>query len=460
MMKRLLIAGTHSGAGKTTIATGLMAAFASAKMRVQPFKIGPDYIDTAFHAAAAGRISRNLDLWMLGPETLAALFAKSARQADISVIEGVMGLYDGSGPGNLYSTAEVAKQLGCPVILVVDVRGMSGSAAAQVLGYREMDRQVRLAGVILNNVRTDRQAAAITAAIDEAAGVPVVGWLPADEAVRLPSRHLGLVPAGETSELRTIMSKLAAMIAAHIDMEKLMKIAEDTEPLHGLPQETINGGSRVRLAVARDAAFNFYYADSLDTLAAAGFELVPFSPLQDARLPESVGGLYLGGGFPEIFAETLAENQSMRQSVREALQTGMPCFAECGGFAYLCRQLIGLDGVAREMAGWYDHDIVMTGKLQRFGYVEVQLQNECVLGKPNMSFHGHEFHYSATLENPPEPIYRVKRVSDHSEWDCGFARGQAIAGYPHIHFAGCPDIARHFAARCGQYYGGDIPDAG
>ena len=314
-IKRLLIAGTHSGSGKTTIAIGLMAVVARRGLTVQPFKVGPDYIDSAYHTQVVGRSSRNLDDWMLPPATLRYLFARSAARADIALVEGVMGLYDGIGSTGAGSTAAVAKTIKSPVILVVDAKGMSTSAAAQVLGYQQYDREVLLSGVIINRAAPGRHYDSMREAIERATGVQVLGCLPPDRELSLPSRHLGLVPTFEMNGMRERMERLCVLIESHIDLERLLQIAAGAPDLDVVdnPIEPLSPRREepVRLAVARDRAFNFYYQDSLDLLEEMGAELTYFSPIEDNSIPADADGVYLGGGFPEVFAGELAANHTM-----------------------------------------------------------------------------------------------------------------------------------------------------
>ncbi|KFD40465.1 cobyrinic acid a,c-diamide synthase, partial [Peptococcaceae bacterium SCADC1_2_3] len=347
MFPRVVIAGVQSGVGKTTIATGLMAAMAEKGYRVQGFKAGPDYIDPGYHTAATGNVSRNLDCWMLPEACLKELFLRAAKGTDLAVIEGVMGLYDGySGRTEAGSTARLAKLLDAPVILVVDANGMARSAAALVLGYKNFDPALNLSGVIFNHVGSEKHYQTLSEAVAEKTGLKTLGYLPKNAALKMPERHLGLLPADEREELTAHLNKLAQAMAEFLNLEEILSVAKSAPPLDYPEQSIFPAGQqkKVRIAVARDAAFNFYYQDALDLLAAWGAELVYFSPLVDSSLPQNIQGVYLGGGFPEMFLEPLARNYSMVESIRRAHKKNMPIYAECGGLMYLSEGIIDFAG--------------------------------------------------------------------------------------------------------------------
>ncbi|NPV91104.1 MAG: cobyrinate a,c-diamide synthase [Firmicutes bacterium] len=451
-MKRLVIAGTHSGSGKTTIAIGLMAAFARRGLKVQPFKVGPDYIDSAYHTQVVGRASRNLDDWMLPPAVLRHLFTRSAASADIALVEGVMGLYDGIGSTPAGSTAAVAKTIRTPVILVVDAGGMSTSAAAQVLGYQQYDRDLPLQGVIINRAAPGRHYESMREAIERATGVRVLGCLPPDRELFLPSRHLGLVPTGEMDGMRERMDRLCSLIETHIDLEGLLRLAAGAPdlPYAENPIESLDHdrGTPVKLAVASDRAFNFYYQDSLDLLEDMGAELIRFSPIGDGCIPPEAAGVYLGGGFPEVFAADLAANRPMLDSLNRRLNAGLPCYAECGGLMYLTGGMVDRSGAMRPMAGVLGGAARMTDKLQRFGYVEVRLKGHCLLGGPGDRIRGHEFHYSEVDGVEAAHAYRITSAQGDREWEGGYIKNNVLAGYPHLHFWNNPRLALNFLDHC------------
>ncbi|MDH7497954.1 MAG: cobyrinate a,c-diamide synthase [Syntrophomonadaceae bacterium] len=448
-----MIAGTHSGVGKTTLTAGVMAALRRRGLRVRPFKVGPDYIDTGYHRLAAGAESWNLDLWMLGEPHLRAAFAHASQGCDVAVVEGVMGLFDGVGTTPEGSSAEVAKLLGIPVVLVVDGKGMSTSAAAQVMGYRDFDPALRLAGVILNRVSGEGHFRLLRQSIERYTGVPVVGWLPRDARVALPSRHLGLLPAQEMAGARQVVERAAALVEEHLDLDALLGAGTSLVP-EAVPVDAQPAAQPVRLAIARDEAFSFYYPSSLEMLQRQGAVLCEFSPLRSAGLPEAVAGLYLGGGFPEVFAEELASNRRLRESLRRHLEAGLPCYAECGGLMYLAGELVTAGGKAYPMVGFLDGRARMTDRLQRFGYVQVELERPTVLGPAGASFHGHEFHHSVVEGISAETAMTVTSTLSGRSWRCGFRRANVLAAYAHLDFWSNPELARHWLAVCRQWQGG------
>ncbi len=333
--KRIVIAGTRSGVGKTSIATGLMAALAARGMRVQGFKVGPDYIDPSYHTLATGRPSRNLDTFLMPPAAALEAFEGAAATSDIAVIEGAMGLYDGHRDNGGGSTAAIARLLAAPVLLVVDATSLGQSVAAEVLGYRSLDPRVQLAGVILNRVSNEGHLELLRRAIEEDTGLPVVGWLRRGSLPSLPSRHLGLIPAGEQAGLTAVLEELAAAVTAGLDLARVVALADGAGPLPAgagrfFAVARAEAGEAIPIAVARDQAFSFYYQDALDYLAALGAKLIPFSPLQDSRLPPEAAGVIIGGGFPEIFLADLAANRPLLADLRRQVARGLPLYAECG----------------------------------------------------------------------------------------------------------------------------------
>jgi cobyrinic acid a,c-diamide synthase len=415
-MARLVVAGTHSGAGKTTAAIGLMAAFARRGLRVQPYKAGPDYIDPTWHTAVTGVASRNLDLWMLSQATVKRL---ASRPADISIIEGVMGLFDGPG-----STAELAHLLKTPVVLVVDGHGMAGSAAAIVRGFETLDRGVQVSGVILNRVSGVGHYQLLREAIERNCRARVLGYLPKDELLGLPERHLGLVPARESGRIGELADRLVGHLEKTVDLDAVLDLSRAAPPL-AVPAERPRRSIPARIAVARDDAFCFYYEDNLDLLRAYGADLVFFSPLAHEPLPEGVGGVYFGGGFPELFAEQLSDSTLAEELV------GLPVYAECGGLMFL--NLLGL----------VPGEVTMSDRLQHFGYCEAEGRGS-FLFKPGETVRGHEFHYSTWNGEGLSPAVLARRRRTGSERLEGFAAGKLHASYIHVHFHGCPWLARRF----------------
>ena len=444
---RVVVAAPRSGEGKTTVALGLMAALRRRGMAVKGFKAGPDYLDTGYQRFAAGAPGRNLDLFMMG-ET--AVLNALGGDYDVAVIEGVMGLFDGHPDVRLKtSTADLAKHVGAPVILVTDASRMAASAGALALGFRTFDSEIRVAGVILNRWRPGRTQAPVEAALHRA-GVETLGYLPAADDVALPSRHLGLVVADEVAEqTAATMARLGEHVERHVDVDRVLTIAREapalTVPGTEAPEPAIDpsGKSRgLRIAVAWDAAFAFYYADNLDLLRAQGVEIVPFSPLAAADLPVC-DGLYLGGGYPELHAQALSANDTLRRNLAAAIAAGLPTYAECGGLVYLCESLTDLDGQTSPLVGAIPGSATMHKRLQALGYREARLHGESLLGPAGAVVRGHEFHYAACdLAPAGRPAYWVGGSPE------GYAAGDLFASFIHLHFAGVPAALEHWLERC------------
>jgi cobyrinic acid a,c-diamide synthase len=458
---RIVVAGTSSGAGKTSVACGLIAALRARGHVVQGCKVGPDYIDPSYHALASGRPGRNLDAFLSGPELIAPLFLHGAAGADIAVIEGVMGLFDGaSGRGELASTAHVAKLLDAPVLLVIDAASMARSAAAVVHGYMTFDPELQIAGVIVNKVGSDHHVELLREAI-EPLGVPVVGALRRDDRMQAPERHLGLVPAGEReARTRGAIDALAAAVLDHVDLDGVLALARSAPKLGGhawspggssaqvlasaspglaLASTPANEGSDVGLAhdvtiaIARGPAFSFHYEENLELLRAAGATLVPFDPLSDTALPEHAGALILAGGFPEIFGAALSDNAPLREEIAAFARAGRPVLAECGGLLYLCEELDGLP-----MCGVLPACGKMAGRLS-IGYREAIAQGASALWAGGEPVRGHEFHYSAVEGDGSAAWELTARGRTRSE---GFVAGGVHASYLHVHWAAFPQAAQ------------------
>ena len=436
---RIVVAGTHSGVGKTTVASGLMAALASKGLRVTPFKVGPDFIDPSYHALATGRPGRNLDAFLSGPDLVGPLFAHGARGSDVAVVEGVMGLFDGkSGGGELASTAHVAKLLDAPVVLVVDGSAMARSAAAMVHGYATFDPGLNVAGVVLNRVGSDTHEKMLREALAPS-GIPVLGVLRRDVALSTPDRHLGLVPAAERRrEARESIDALGAVVARSLDLDAVMRLASSAGTLRAdpwspeAPQEERTPG--VRVAVAAGPSFSFLYEENVELMEGAGAEVVSFDPTSDEDLPDGTDALYLGGGFPEAYSDALSANEPMKESIARFAGEGRPIVAECGGLLYLSRELDG-----KPMCGVLDASARMTDRL-RLGYREARAPQDSLLARENASVRGHEFHYSAV-----EP-----GAGRSPAWDLagrgpeGFVSGGVHASYLHTHWAATPELPRRF----------------
>ncbi|KNY27998.1 cobyrinate a,c-diamide synthase [Pseudobacteroides cellulosolvens] len=459
---RLVIAGTNSGCGKTTVSTGLMAAMLKRGLVVQPYKVGPDYIDPMFHTFITGRNSRNLDSWLLDSSTVSYLLRRSFTGADIAIVEGVMGLYDGFGGNSIEgSTAHVSKIIKAPVVLVVNGEGMSLSIAALVKGFVEFNRETAIKGVIINNITSKAHYIMLKDIIEEWTGIKAIGYLKRNEEWGLQSRHLGLVPSDELEGLKTKLDSLADEIMTTIDLDALINIANDTEeicmgqlkpPINIITPGHLKERGKVRIAVAMDKAFNFYYKDNLDLLEMLGAELVYFSPLKDKQLPHNIDGLYLGGGYPEVWAHELEKNSSLMDEIKTTIEGGIPAYAECGGLMYLTDTITDNDGNCYKMAGVVDAESKMTQKLQRFGYVEVEIKEGSVLSEKGCRVRAHEFHYSQIVYNDDFPDgYKVYKPKTQKVWNCGYRKKNLIAGYPHIHFWSDTGIAAEFIKRCMEY---------
>ncbi|MHB1127823.1 MAG: cobyrinate a,c-diamide synthase [Bacillota bacterium] len=452
---RLVIAGTHSGTGKTTLSIGLMAAFCLRGLVVQPFKVGPDYIDPGFHTVAAQRVSHNLDGWMLSEDKIREIYSRASTNVDLSLIEGVMGLFDGvKGHGELGSTAQVAKALAAPVILVINARGLARSAAAMICGYRNFDPAVNIAGVIFNNVGSGNHAAFLGQAADEA-GMPVVGCLPRLDEFQLPERHLGLTPAGETEDLSRAINNWAGLIEEHLNLDLIQEIAFKAPSFPTFPGDRISTSGtshKVPIALARDQAFNFYYQDALDTLEEAGAKLVPFSPLQDRNLPKGVAGIFLGGGFPEVFLPQLSSNHDLIEEIRHCALGGMPIYGECGGLMYLARSVTDFQGRNYSLAGVVPVDVHMEKKLSALGYVEATVLRDNVLARRGELLRGHEFHWSR-IDNWPTDLHAYSLSGGRGAAGRfeGYAAGNILATYVHLHFRSCPHTAVKFLETCRRY---------
>jgi cobyrinic acid a,c-diamide synthase len=437
---RLVVAGTRSGAGKTTVATGLMAALRQRGHRVASAKVGPDFIDPGYHSLATGRPGRNLDPWMSGPDLIGPLAARAGSGADVLVVEGVMGLFDGAADGSPSSTAEVARRLDAPVVLVVDAASIGQSVAALVHGYRTWDPAVRVAGVILNLVSSDDHESMLRAALTES-GVPVYGVLRRNDAMQWRSRHLGLQPVAEDPHgVRLSLDQLATVISAQCDLEGLARLAQTAPTLPAAclaePRRAIGSDRAPLVAVAAGPAFSFYYPDNLEALRAAGAELVAFDPCVDPVLPAGTSAVLAGGGFPELFAEALAGNRPMLASVSEHHRRGGVIWAECGGLLWLTRSLDG-----SRMAGIVDADATMSGG-RVLGYRAATTAVPSPIGPVGTELRGHEFHYSAT-DPAGDALLLTGR---HGTSRGGFATKRLLASYLHVHLAAYPVLAETFVA--------------
>lgn len=433
-MKQFMLAGVSSGVGKTTVTLGILKALSMMGLEVQPYKVGPDYIDTAYHSRIAKRQSRNLDSFMI-PDAryLDWSYRKWHKDADVAVVEGVMGLFDGLGTDkDCASSADVAKKLGIPVVLVIDGKATSTSAAAMVHGFSTFDPDLEIAGVIINRVASQNHYDLIKGAIERYTDVEVLGYFPKNTAVELPSRHLGLIPDVEIAGLEKNFEILGQLATEHIDLERLLaKVEEDDKPQQN-PFANADYAP-LTLGYAMDDAFHFYYQDNLDLIEDLGVTLVPFSPLNDASLPEA-DAYYFGGGFPEIYAQDLMANASFRQSVLEAHEAGKPIYAECGGLMYLGKTL-QTDDKSYDMVGIFEGVSVMTSRLKRFGYCQAETQVDSLFGPKGTLVRGHEFHHSV-FETAEATVLNLTKTRDGqvvSEWTGGYQKGRTFASYLHVH---------------------------
>ncbi len=443
ILPRLVIAGTHSAVGKTTVTLAIQAALRQRGRLVQAFKAGPDFIDPGHHTAVTGRLSRNLDGWMLGEAVNRDVFMRAATGADISIIEGMMGLFDGSSPvSEIGSTAELAKQLDAPVLLVIDGSAMARSAAAMVSGYAKFDSGLRVAGVLFNRVGSEGHYRLLKEAVEQETNVVTVGYLRPDPAVTISERHLGLVTAMEqgAGELYGLLAKAAEET---IDLDQVEALARSCRELTIAPQPVMRAhGPTVRIGVAQDRAFCFYYPDNLELLEAEGAELVKFSPMSDRVLPE-VDMLYLGGGYPELHGRVLAGNVGMRTAIRQFAERGGTVYAECGGMMYLTQAIRDFAGTSHEMVGLFSAEAVMRKQDLTLGYRTVEFSRDCILGASGRTARGQEFHYSTLVpKGSLDYACTLRDARGETKGSDGLIAGNTLALYTHLHFASQPQIAK------------------
>ncbi len=451
---RLVIAGTHSGVGKTTVTLALMAALRQQGRLVQPFKAGPDFIDPGHHGLATGRPSRNLDGWMLGETVNLDIFLRAAAGADLSIIEGMMGLFDGTSPNSDQgSTAELAALLGAPVLLVIDGSAIARSAAAMAHGYARFDSALRVEGVLFNRVQSQGHFQLLKEAVESSTGLKAVGYLKSDPEMAIGDRHLGLLTALEPG-VAACYDKLGKAARETVDMEKVVALAQAAAPMESSPcqQTRSNDVSPVCIGIAHDPAFCFYYQDNLDLLEQEGAKCVRFSPLHDSQLPD-VDLLYFGGGYPELYGTSLAANRAMRKAIRSFAERGGPIYAECGGMMYLTRAIRDLEGNAHDMVGLFQAESVMSRTAMTLGYRNLSLSRSCLLGHAGMTARGHEFHYSILESSVPlEYACELTDVQSQSKGCDGLMQDNTVGLYTHLHFRSQPAIAASLvaAARAGR----------
>lgn len=458
---RVVIAGLYGEGGKTTVAAGLIGAFKKRGLKVQPFKVGPDYIDGSYHTAVANRPSRHLDPWLTSPRAVLEIFEGACGNADIAVIEGFMGLFDGitrvvDGLQDFGSTAQIAQILKANVILVLDVTGMRMNAATIVHGFKSFNEKVKVKSVILNNVRSQQQAEWMKRTIESATKVPVFGLIPYSEEILLPTRRGGLIPIPERETLKTTLSKLVEYVGERIDIDKIFDIAKNAEELPDIDSEVYLSQPRrkkVRLGMAFDEAFNFFYPTNIDLLRACGAETVFFSPIHDKKLPSNLDGLYLPGGFPDILAEQLAENQTMRKSIKDAVEDEMPIYSEHGGSLYLTKTIANLEGSIFPMVGALPGKALMEKKLQALDSTLMETINDNLLNQRGNIIHGHEYHFSRIIDLPKDVRFAFKmRIGNGIDGKHeGWMEHNILALLGHLNFAFSKEFAENLIKRCEQY---------
>jgi cobyrinic acid a,c-diamide synthase len=446
----VIIAGERSGVGKTTVTLSLLAAMQSKHSLVQSFKVGPDYIDPMFHTQITGRACRNLDPVLTSEQYVQTCFAKHSQAAEYALIEGVMGLFDGaSGHDDTASTAHVARLLNVPLILILNCASTSRSIAAIAHGYRTFDSRIEIAGVVLNRVGSDRHLELLTQAL-EPLNLPILGALRRQDDITIPDRHLGLLPTGELADFQGLCDRFAHLGRTCFDWEKLLPLLKTSQTPSNSETLTKRNHKKdqIRIAIAQDPAFNFYYADNLDLLKDMGAELIPWSPIKDKSIPEDIHGLYFGGGFPEVFARQLTENQSSRASVKAAIQGEIPTIAECGGLMYLCDRLEDFEHNLSEMVGIFPTTAIM-GKKLTLGYRQaLALQDSCLVKKSDRIW-GHEFHRSTLTESNQNPLFNLSGYDSHLLYPTeGWQRYQVHASYVHLHFGAQPQLVERFLDCC------------
>lgn len=433
-MKSIIISSNSSGGGKTTITLGLMKALIKRGYCIQGYKVGPDYIDTAFHEHITGKASRNLDLFLMGKQGVKASYSRG--KGDYGIIEGVMGLYDGKGITSLYSTAHVGKLLKLPVILVISPKAQCVTLCAEISGLVDFD-EVDIAGIILNNI-SENYYRLLKAAIEKTfmGRIKVFGYLPKDEKLNLKSRHLGLIQSSEVKNLDEKIERCSELLERHVDINGLLRCFSGTEKFED-PYYMEN--KELKIAVARDRAFNFYYKENLELMEQLG-EVKYFSPLKDSALPENIDFLYIGGGYPEVFKEELSSNETMLSSINGSLENGLRCYAECGGLMYLMKSIDN-----RNMAGFFSGRAYMSKKLQNFGYARIKVDGKNNLIPENTEINCHEFHKSY-VETDEKSVYMVIKDTywgEQKKWRCGYVKNNTLGAYPHIHFFGNMNLLRY-----------------
>ena len=444
---RIVIAAAGSNSGKTTITTSLLKAFAVSGKSVVAYKSGPDYIDPMFHSEVLKIPSRNLDEFMIGENNCKYVLCKNSKNADISIIEGVMGYYDGIGTDTSCSTYELAKLLDCPVVLVLNCKGMATSVCAIIEGFKNFREKSNIKGVVLNDI-SEKLYGYYKNIIERNTDVKVYGYLPHLEECKLESRHLGLVTAREIGNLESIVEKLGEVATKTIDLDGLYELSKSSDHIE-YEEPNVQVMDKTKIAFAMDKAFCFYYKDNLDLLEQLGAELIQFSPLNDKKLPNDISGLYIGGGYPELYMEELSRNESMLGDLREKINMGLPTFAECGGYMYLLESFRDDNSRVYDLVGAIEGQSYMTKSLENFGYATLTANCDNLMCKRNQSINVHEFHYSSSTNKGNSFI--SKKPQSNKQHECVIADKTKFVGYPHLHFLGNIDFARNFISKCIEY---------
>ncbi len=457
---RLMIAAAASGGGKTTVTCGILQAFINRGIKTISFKCGPDYIDPMFHTEVLGLKSRNLDLFFTDPKTTSHLLCKNARGFDLAVMEGVMGYYDGlAGISTEASSYDLARKTQTPVVLLIDCKGKSVSILAEIKGFLELKKDSNIKGVLLNRLNAMLYPD-LKKLIEAELNIEVFGYIPYRQDISLESRHLGLVTAKEVGNLKEILNRLSTQLEETVDLEGLLSLANSAEPILCEEQTevmerksgeafSLAPGNTVRIGVAMDEAFCFYYQDNLDLLSELGAEIVLFSPLRDKKLPPNLQGLLFGGGYPELHLDTLSANFDLLREIREAVLEGIPCVAECGGFMYLQEWIQNREGERAAMVGVIQGGSYPTEKLGRFGYITLTAKRDNLFCKEGTTIRGHEFHYWDSTSTGD--CFHAQKPLRKRNWDCMIAEGNLIAGYPHLHYYSNPDFAYNYIKACIEY---------
>uniref|UniRef100_A0A7C3ISR6 Cobyrinate a,c-diamide synthase n=1 Tax=Candidatus Methanomethylicus mesodigestus TaxID=1867258 RepID=A0A7C3ISR6_9CREN len=450
-MPRIILSAGSSDSGKTIVTAALLRILSTKGRLIQPFKIGPDYIDPMYHRIAADRPCRNLDSWIMDERTVVSSFVSGSIGSDFAVIEGVRGLYEGESPvGDEGSTAHVAKILKSPVIVVLNCHSLTRSAAAQLMGLKAMDKQVNIAGVILNKVSDGRHEDKLRRAISHYAGIPVLGCLCRSPRLEIKKRHLGLTASHELPEAHEIIRSAAELLEENLELDKIIDIATHAPPIeHALETRTFEG-ERVRVGVFIDGPFCFYYHENISALREMGAEISVIDSLSDQRLGESLSGVLIGGGYPEVFSKELEENQAMRRSLKERIMDGLPVIGECGGLMYLCRS-IEFNGRRRQMVGVFDGDVMMHEKPKALSYVELEAVRSSPIAHQGVNLRGHEFHYSSIENLSGAFSFRLLRGKGIRDFMDGVLCQSAIGMYTHLHYLACPGVPAKFLNECRAY---------